>query len=186
MHVIALGRVGEERLAVPGSDPWYAQPTDPALGVMTDFRERASVTVSEHATIDQALDHMKHNGVRCAFALDDERRGVSGLITAYDIMGELPMRHMQAVGIDRRHVLVRDLMTRTADWQVADVREIEAATVASVAELFERLAVTHVPVVETTVDGQTQLRGLLSAANVRRLLSRHRAILEYRRAHGTR
>jgi predicted Zn-dependent protease len=34
-------------LQIPGADRWYANPSDPALSVMTDFRERSSVTVPE-------------------------------------------------------------------------------------------------------------------------------------------
>jgi len=180
MQAIVLARLGKPRLPVPGTDPWYAQPTDPALGVMTDFRERASVTVSDSATIDQALEHMKHTGVRCAFAVDDEHHAVSGLITAYDIMGEIPMRHMRAQRVERRNVLVSDIMQRTPDWLVADIRDIETANVGAIAELFDRTSVTHIPVVEHIGGGERRLRGLLSAAKVRRLLSRHRDVLAYR------
>jgi hypothetical protein len=37
-------------VTLTGADPWHAAPNDPAL------------------------KHMKHNGVRCAFAIDDARR----------------------------------------------------------------------------------------------------------------
>ena len=182
MHVIVLGKAGRNRLAVPGAEPWYANPTDPALTVMTDFRERSAVTVSENAKIDHALEHMKHTGVRCAFATDDDHYGLTGIITAYDITGEIPMRHMGAATLSRGDVLVRDIMQRVGDWRVADIREIEASTVASVADLFDRVSVTHVPVLEFTGGQEPRLRGVLSAANVRRLLSRHRAVSDYRNA----
>jgi hypothetical protein len=57
-------------LQIPGADPWHASPLDPALSVMTDFRERPSVTVSELSSIDAALEHMKRAGVRSASATD--------------------------------------------------------------------------------------------------------------------
>jgi CBS domain-containing protein len=139
---------------------------------MTDFRERASVTVSETATIDAALEHMKHNGVRCAFAIDEARRAVAGLITAYDIMSEKPMRHMQAMASPRREVLVRDIMHGVPDWLVVDIKDVEQATVASVSRLFDETRLTHIPVTETGEHGEQRLRGLLSGARVRRLLAR--------------
>ena len=182
MHSIVLARLGKTRLPIPGADPWYAEPTDPALGVMTDFRERPSVTVSENATIDAALEHMKHTGVRCAFAVDDEPHTVTGLITAYDIMGEAPIRHMRTQRVERRSVLVSDLMQRTADWLVADIRDIERATVGDIDALFDRSGVTHIPVMEPGGSGERRLRGLLSGAKVRRLLSRHRDIDAHRRS----
>ena len=78
MPTLSLHAVTSQDLRIPGADPWYADPNDPALAVMTDFRERASVTVAETATMDAALEHMKHNGVRCAFAIDESRRVVVG------------------------------------------------------------------------------------------------------------
>ena len=92
--ILPLTVVTNERLPIPGLDPWYANPRDPALSVMTDFRERASITISETATIDEALEHMRHTGVRCAFAIAAPMRVVVGLITAYDIVGEKPMQYM--------------------------------------------------------------------------------------------
>ena len=122
MTKLSLRALSSRGLHIPGADPWHAAPDDPALTVMTDFRERASVTVAETATIDAALEHMKHNGVRCAFAIDETRRAVVGLITAYDIMSEKPMRHMQAAAIPRREVHVRDVMHSVGDWQVLEDR----------------------------------------------------------------
>jgi CBS domain-containing protein len=139
---------------------------------MTDFRERASVTVQDTELIDQALEHMRHAGVRCALAIDDRRSIVVGLITAYDIIGEKPMQVMQAEAIPRRDVLVRDIMQKISECPVADIKQIETATVAAVSSMFIRNQLTHVPVVETSETGEQRLRGLLSAAKVRRLLSR--------------
>ena len=114
MSRCSLKPVDGPSLPVPGTDPWLAEPADPALTVMTDFRERTSVTVSQDATIDEALEHMRHTGVRCAFAIDGSRRVVVGLITAYDISSEKPMRHMQSALTPRSEVLVREIMQPTA------------------------------------------------------------------------
>jgi CBS domain-containing protein len=171
MPTLTLGAVSSRSLHIPGADPWHAAPGDPALSVMTDFRERASVTVAETATIDAALEHMKHTGVRCAFVIDESRRVVVGLITAYDIMSEKPMRHMQAMASPRREVHVRDVMHAISDWRVLDIKTIERATVASVARLFDETGLTHVPVMETSEAGEQRLRGLLSGAKVKRLLA---------------
>jgi CBS domain-containing protein len=153
-------------------DPWHADPQDPALTVMTDFRERASVTAPDIALIDEALEHMRHTGVRCAFAIDDRRSIVVGLITAYDITGERPMQFTQSEAIPRREVLVCDIMHEISECPVADIKQIERATVAAVSNMFARNQLTHVPVVETGDTGEQRLRGLLSAAKVKRLLSR--------------
>jgi CBS domain-containing protein len=169
MPTLSLRRIADAELQIPGADPWSADPHDPALTVMTDFRERASVTVSDTAAVDVALEHMKHNGVRCAFAVDDRRCTVVGLTTAYDIMSEKPM---QSVHTPRREVLVRDIMLRIAEWRILTILDLESATAGSVLRLFDKSGLTHIPVMEAVDDGKFRLRGLLSAAKIRRLLSR--------------
>ena len=166
-----LKSLTESDLPVPGAEPWHARPEDPAITVMTDFRERSSVTTADSATIDAALEHMTHAGVRCAIATNDAQR-VVGLVTAYDIMSEKPMRYLRAVPGQRQDVLVRDIMVRIAEWRVADVKDLERSTVAVISRHFEETRLTHIPVMELNPEGRRQLRGLLSAAKVRRLLSR--------------
>jgi CBS domain-containing protein len=172
MPNLVLRRITSRNLQIPGTDPWHAAPNDPALSVMTDFRERASVTVADTATIDSALDHMRHTGVRCAFAIDEWNRVVVGLITAYDIMGEKPMRLMQATESPRHEIRVRDIMQGISEWQVADIKDIEQETVATVAQVFEQTGLTHIPVMETGKNGEQRLRGLFSGAKVKKLLGR--------------
>lgn len=171
MNFQSLDMLDNFDIPIPGADPWFARFDDPAISVMTDFRERASVTVLDSATIDLALEHMKHTGVRCAFVVDDTRRVVVGLITAHDIVSEKPMRYMQAVDSPRREVLVRDIMQRIADWRVADIGQIEQVTVGFMNEWFEKTSLTHLPVMEPGVGGP-RLRGLLSAAKIRRVIAR--------------
>jgi CBS domain-containing protein len=171
MLKLSLAPLATVTLQIPGTDRWYAKPEDPALSVMTDFRERSSVTVPDSISIDAALEHMKHTGVRCAFAIDEAQHLVVGLITAYDIMGEKPMRHMRLTSTVRAQVLVKDLMLRPRDWKVAHVKKIERHTVADVAHLFDETLLTHIVVVESDASGVERLRGILSAAKVRRLLS---------------
>ena len=172
MPNLSLSTLTVASLPIPGADPWHAKAEDPALSVMTDFRERASVTVPVTATIDAALEHMKHTGVRCAFAIDEAQRLVIGLITAYDIMGEKPMRLMQSLATPRAQLLVRDLMLRPADWRVVDIRRVGRSTVAAVARLFDESLLTHIAVMEFDDHGAQRLRGLLSAARVRRVLAK--------------
>ena len=52
-----------------------------------------------------------------------------------------------------------------------DINQVEGATVAAVSDLFAEKRLTHVPVMETSDGGEQRLRGLLSAAKIKRLLS---------------
>jgi CBS domain-containing protein len=190
MSTLKLTVVNNTSLPVPGMEPWQVDPRDPALSVMTDFRERSSVTVPDGVPIDDALEHMKHTGVRSAFVTDDLTLRVVGLITAYDIASEKPMQQMQIASIPRQEVLVRDIMQKIAHWRVADIAVIERSTAAEVAAMFAETGLTHVPVVEPAEGGGKRLRGLLSAAKVKRLLSGAeyptRISMERRPGHGPR
>jgi CBS-domain-containing membrane protein len=171
MPTLQLRSIASPFLQIPGTDPWHAHPGDPALSVMTDFRERSSITVSDSDPIDVALEHMKHTGVRCAFAVDAEKGAVVGLITAYDIGGERPLRMMQSLQVKRSALLVRDLMQGLREWRVLQVDDLERSTVAAIDHLFDTTGLTHIPVMERNLQGELRLRGLLSSAKIKRLLS---------------
>lgn len=167
---LKLKSILSDSLPIPGAESWYVRATDPALSVMIDFRSRSSVTLSETATVDEALGHMKHTGVRCAFVVDEKNSAVVGMLTAYDILGEKPQQHMRFTGLSHDDVLVKDIMQKISDWRVADFKNIEQSTVGDVLEVFKETGVTHLPVMETTENNEQRLRGLLSFAKVKRLL----------------
>jgi CBS domain-containing protein len=168
--MLRLKSIQSDSLPIPDFESWYVCATDPALSVMIDFRSRASVTVSEIAHLNEALGHMKHTGVRCAFVIDEKKDAVVGMLTAYDILGEKPQQHMRFTGISHDNVLVKDIMQKISDWRVTDIKDIEQSTVEDVLEIFNETGVTHLPVMETTESNEQRLRGLLSFAKVKRLL----------------
>jgi CBS domain-containing protein len=166
-------------LAAPRTGEWRVELKDPARSVMTDFNERGIVTVEGKLQVDAALEVMKHAGVRSAFVLDDDRRRVRGLITAYDVMGEKPLRHLQSVGCthltcSRDDVLVEDIMERAEGWPVARLEDVESATVASMLDVFQRTGRTHIAVVESAEGKEPCLRGVFSAAKILRLTEESR------------
>ena len=168
--LLKLNSIQGDSLPIPGTEPWHVRATDPALSIMIDYRSRSSVTVPETAKLDDALGHMRHAGVRCAFVIDKRNNVVVGMITAYDILGEKPQQHMRFTGLSHGDVLVKDIMQKISDWRVADYKDIEQLTVSDVLEMFNETELTHLPVMETTENNEQRLRGLLSFAKVKRLL----------------
>lgn len=167
---LKLKSIQSNSLPIPGVESWHVTAKDPATLVMTDFHWHSSVTVSENSTLDAALEHMKHTGVRCAFVIDGKMSVVVGMITAYDISGEKPLQHMRLSSTSRADILVKDIMQKIADWHVANLEDIQAATVGDVLKVFNDADVTHIPVMETTGTNEQRLRGLLSFAKIKRLL----------------
>ena len=168
---LRLKSVQCDSLPIPGADPWYVKESDPALLIMIDFRSRASVTLHESDIIDEALEHLKHAGVRCAFVVDKNKNAVVGMLTAHDISGEKSQRYMHFTGLVREDVRVMDIMQKVGDWRVADIKDIERSTVGDVLQLFKEAEVTHLPVMEATQSNEQRLRGVLSFAKVKRLLA---------------
>lgn len=162
-------------LGAPGGDPWLVSRADPASSVMTDFHERSAVVVPAGSPIDAALEHLKHTGVRSAFVVSSDKQSVIGMITAYDIQGEKPIRHLQSVdgnhrSYSRDDVLVQDIMEKVGEWQVADMKDIERSTIDMVLNVFRETGRTHIAVIESSDEHGARLRGMFSAAKIMRLL----------------
>jgi CBS domain-containing protein len=161
-------------LAPPQTGGWQVALGDSARSVMTDFNEHSIVSVRANDQIDAALEHMRHAGVRSAFVLDDPRERVLGLITAYDIMGEKPLRIAQQMLALREDLLVRHLMEATVAWEVLRLSDVERATVSAVLDALKRCGRTHLPVVAEDAAGRVQLRGVFSSAKLLRLTAASR------------
>jgi CBS domain-containing protein len=151
--------------------PQWVRLDAPGIEVMTDLDRMPMVTVEAGTQIDDALRLMKHAGVRSAIVVDDAG-SLLGLVTAYDILGDKPVRLIESAGRaphrGRAAIDVAAIMEPTSQWQAIDVADLQRCTVADVVETFRRVGRTHIPVVERTASGNDRLRGLLSAAEVAR------------------
>ena len=161
-------------LAPPQTGKWQVGLDDPARSVMTDFNEHGIVTVRAEQQIAEALDHMRHAGVRSAFVLDAARSRVLGLITAYDIMGEKPLRFTQEMRTSHDQVVVADIMEPTSAWKVLRLADLDRTNVAAVLDAFKQSGRTHLPVIEPAEGGRWRVRGVLSSAKVLRLTTASR------------
>lgn len=169
---VKLKSVNCVNLPIPGADPWFVSEDDEALSVMIDFRSRSSVTVHENDKIDDALEHLKHTGVRCAFVVDKKQQSVVGMLTAHDVLGEKPQQHIHFFGGERSDVQVTDIMQKLGEWRVAELQDIQQSTVADVLNIFNKTGLTHLPVIEVNDGSQARLRGMFSFAKIKRLLAK--------------
>jgi CBS domain-containing protein len=153
------------RLAEPMA-PGRVTLDDPAFSVMTDLREVSAATTTADETLAEAEARMVRRGVRLLFVLDTERR-LTGIITATDLLGEKPMRFMQARGISRAEVQVGDLMTPAASLEALSVMDVAQMRVGHIVATFKAGGRRHLTVAE---DNGQRVRGLFSASQVARQL----------------
>jgi len=137
----------------------------PAVDVMTDLTRVSAVIIRPTDTIDEAHARMKQRGVRLLLVIDAERL-VVGLITANDVLGEKPMRFVEANGVRHQDILVRDIMTPWQRLEALSMRSVEAAKIGHVVATLRQSGRQHALV--TDRDGR--IRGIFSATQIARQL----------------
>ena len=169
-HALHLKTLAKDSGATgPKNESWQVKLSDPAISVMTDFRERAFFKVGADEHINEALEKMRHAGLRAAFVMEKHADKLLGMITAYDIMGEKPLRFMQASSVGHNDVLVADVMEGLGEIATLDFRDLEKATVQSILDALQKSGRTHLPVMEYADGEPPHLRGLISSSKVLRL-----------------
>ena len=137
---------------------------DPAVAVMTDLARVPAVPVDPEVSIESAMRIMVRRGVRSLFVIDVENR-VLGLITATDLLGEKPLRHMHAHGGTRGEIWVRDIMTPQAQLEVLSMADVARARVGDVMATLKAVGRQHAMVVEDEPGGAV-VRGVFSASQL--------------------
>jgi CBS-domain-containing membrane protein len=139
---------------------------DPAFSVMTDLREVSAATTRPDETIDTAHAIMIRRAVRLLFVLDDHAT-VCGVITATDLLGEKPIRFMQARGVSHSEILVEDIMTPASMLEALGILDVAQMRVGHIVATLKAVGRKHLMVSE---DGGRRIRGLFSASQTARQL----------------
>ncbi len=153
------------RVAEPNA-PGRVTLDDPAFSVMTDLREVSAATTRPEETIDVAHAIMIRRAVRLLFVLVPDGT-VAGVITATDLLGEKPMRFMQARGVSHAEILVEDIMTPASLLEATSILEVAQMRVGHIVATLKAVGRKHLMVSE---EGGRRIRGLFSASQVARQL----------------
>lgn len=152
---------------------------EPALRVMTDFREVSPVTVEPYTKISAALYKMKLTGVRMLFVPDRDDY-IIGIITATDIQGERPVRLAQETGIQHSNINVAQIMTPLEDVRAVDIESVRSACVGHIINTLCALERQHTLVVEIDREtGRHSICGMFSTSHISKLLGRDITDPEY-------
>ena len=156
----------------PDPDSFLVSANDPAERVMTDFLEVVPVTIEPGINIDIAVNKMRTAGVRLLLVTDDNDY-ISGVITSYDIQGELPIKYSQEHGINRDRITVEMLMVPLEKIPAFDYSTVKQSLVRHVVATFRELERPHALVVQTDERSKKQtVRGIFSSAQISKLLGR--------------
>ena len=139
---------------------------DPAFSVMNDLREVSAATTRPEETVDAAHAQMIRRGVRLLFVLDSQG-ALAGVITATDVLGEKPVRFMQARGVSHAEILVEDIMTPASMLEALPLLEVAQMRVGHIVATLQAVGRKHLMVAE---DGGRRIRGLFSASQLARQL----------------
>lgn len=141
----------------------------PALEVMTDLRQVPAATVDAGMSQDEAHRAMQARGVRLLL-VTDAARGVVGLVTAADFLGERPLRAAQERGLRVGEVSVAQVMTPLAAMEAVRLEDVLRAEVGHVIATLRRSGRQHALVIETVAAGRARIRGIFSMTQIARQL----------------
>ena len=139
---------------------------DPAFSVMTDLREVSAATTRPEEPIDAAHAQMIRRGVRLLFVLHDDAN-VAGVLTATDLLGEKPVRFMQARGVSHADIQVEDIMTPADMLDALSILEVAQMRVGHIVATLKDVGRKHLMVSE---ENGRRIRGLFSASQIARQL----------------
>lgn len=137
---------------------------DPAVWVMTDLASVPAVPIDPDVSIETAKRVMVRRGVRSLFVTDIDNH-VIGLVTATDLLGPKPLRHIQVHGGTHADLRVRDLMTPQSQLEVLTLADVQRAKVGNVLATLKAAGRQHAMVVEEDTSGPV-VRGVFSASQL--------------------
>jgi CBS domain containing-hemolysin-like protein len=156
--------------ARPKPPPRVVHLDDPAVSVMTDFREVTVLSIGPSETIHFALEKMRYVGVRLLLVVNEEC-DVIGLITTNDIQTEKPVRVAEDRGISHSEITVEMVMTPQERITVLDMLTVEKAEVGHIIATLRKLERQHGLVVDVDeMTGEQEIRGMFSATQIAKQL----------------
>ena len=140
---------------------------DNALKVMTDLKNIKPFTIDALASIELANSKMIACGVRLLFVLNTNQE-LAGLITASDLMGEKPIRHLQQHGGARNDILVQDIMTARNALKTLKLADVKKAQVGDIVETMKSFGRQHILIAEESTN--KSICGIFSTTQICRQL----------------
>ena len=142
----------------------------PALGTMTDLAQVKAATIGPGTLLGQAEKNMIYQGVRLLFVVSD-MPCVDGVVTAYDLHGDKPIRLITQRHMRHTELCVADVMTPLSELDTVDFASLAYASVGQLMATFNKTGHLHLLVVEAaSAKASARIRGVISKTQVQRQL----------------
>ena len=151
----------------PDELPELVHIDDPATTVFIDFTKEHPATIKPDASIDQALEQMKHSGI-CVLLVIDEDKRLLGEIIAEDIMGDKPVRLAESTGMEHSEITVKMMMISRDKVRVLEIEHLHDACIGHIIATLHALESRYVLVLENN-----SIRGVYAAGQISRRLGRN-------------
>lgn len=140
-----------------------------AMDVMTDLSLIPAASIDVATAADAAHRAMQLRGVRLLL-VTDSLRGVVGVVTAADFLGERPLRVANGRGIRFAEISVGQVMTAMDEMEAMRLDDVLRAEVGHVVATLRRSGRQHALVVEPMAGGRLRIRGIFSLTQISRQL----------------
>jgi len=142
----------------------------PAIEVMTDLRCTTAAIIRPDATMEIANTYMIMRGIRTLFVTNSDQ-SLCGLITATDVLGEKPLRFIEARRIKHSEILVQDIMTPLDQLEAIPIKEIEHSRVGNIVASLRESERQHELVIDYDDDASPKICGIFSLTQIEKQLN---------------
>ncbi|WP_280545922.1 MULTISPECIES: CBS domain-containing protein [unclassified Halomonas] len=144
--------------------------TSPALTVLTDFARTSPQSVSAARPVDEAHQKMVSGGVRLLLVVDDQGR-CSGVLPAREVIGGRRITlAMQQHGVVRADVTAGMIQTPLDKTPTLTLETLASMTLGDLVQSLKSFGEQHLLVTEPTSSQGVRIRGVISAADIGRVL----------------
>jgi CBS domain containing-hemolysin-like protein len=149
----------EEQNSVPANTP--------ALNILTDFRQHRPRVIDSNVKALELENLMKSSHVKMKLVLDSHEKFI-GIVSLYDLSEENILKKVNK-STPRNELVVSDFMHSRGTLKSFDYADLAKATVEDVLETQKHNHQQHCLVIDRE---QHEIRGLISARDVARLINR--------------
>lgn len=142
----------------------------PAMMVLTDFARTTPQTVDVDRPVDEAQQRMVSGGVRLLLVVDDQGR-CSGVLPAREVIGGRRVTlAMQQHGISREEVTAGMIQTSLDKTPTLTLEALASMSIGDLVKALKSFGEQHLLVTEPTPRQGERIRGVISAADIARVL----------------